>query len=565
MAVKPLNTTPIFASASVYTVGPKVNRPTKSMDLGAGLAAQGHVPGKDFPTASNEFNAWLNVSSLLTDWLHQGSNEKVFDARVVETDAFGRLSASRLDVGGTTATGPSAIFSENTTGAVVQIRNNNGVGEALEIRSESTTAGSPQCITMTNDRTGFASHMVTATITGGSDSLGGASYIVASDRDLANNGIQSRDLSALNTVNSEGTAVEAISRSLPLPAIRALNVEDGGASIKAGYGNEDTTPSNLSGTAIDARGGDGDASFGTIGGHGIYARGGDAADGAFDTAGGHGIFAKGGRNALEPGGYGMFCQSTGENSSALFVEHESTLNNAALAIFRTRDNGADGIFVDCEGTGNALRAYAQGGYGLYLEQSPNTGGRIKPHIGMEPQSEPSFGPDITSAGDLWVQESPSGPHQLRYNPDNTRQFLARYNQPWCSASNFVVGAITPTATTTNLTPLMTLAFTADQVPTENTDVLIEAYGEILPDNPQGGEQLVALEIYDDTAASSVASTTINFGPRSGGNAMLARISRRITIPAGMRSYTLNYNLPATSDSSGNQALNWVFKISPALS
>ena len=92
MATKGSNTKPSFGSDDKYSGGPKVGRPTKSSDFGAALATQGHVPGRDFPTASNEFNAWLNGSSLLTDWLFQGSDQKTTDANVVETDSNGKIS-----------------------------------------------------------------------------------------------------------------------------------------------------------------------------------------------------------------------------------------------------------------------------------------------------------------------------------------------------------------------------------------------------------------------------------------------------------------------------------------
>ena len=536
MATKPSNTTPIFSSDDNYSVGPKVGRPTKSSDFGAALATQGHVPGRDFPTASNEFNAWLNGSSLLTDWLFQGSDQKTTDANVVETDSNGKISTSKFDCGDANLTGPAALFQQNVTGPVVQIINDDGPGEALEIKSMSTTSGSPHSIGITNDRSGFSSHMIIATTTAGPDSLGGASLDVSASRTLATSGIVSRELAALNALNVEGLAVEAIASSILQPAMRALNTRTGGVSLRVGFGNEDTVPSNAAGLAIVSRGGDGDGDFGTSGGHGIDARGGDAINGALDTLGGHGIFAKGGASANQPGGYGVFCQSTGNNSTSMVVEHDSTLNSADLAIFFTRDNNANGIVVTCPGGGNGVQVSAEGGHGLVLQQTPAGGGIIASALSMLSQADPSF----TNPGDIWTTFTASGGgEQLRINTDNTKQYIPRMSNVWCAASSY-----TPAATQVNsstLVDIATLSFAVGQVPNDTGVVIIKAQGGIQSD---GGIQ-VGLAITDETANPGVGIATKTIELPAGTNQREASISFRYTLPAaGGRTFKLQYNLPA---------------------
>ncbi len=554
MPTKPLNNTPIFASDEFYTVGPKVGRLTKSTDLGAALATQGNVPGKDFPTAANEDNAWLNTSSLLTDWLFQGSNQKTDSANVVETDSNGGVNVSKLDCGDTDQTGPAALFQKNITGPVVKIINNDGPGEALEIQSTSTTSGSPESISITNDRSGFSSHMIAASTTAGPDSLGGIFVGVSSSRTLATSSVTSRELAAVNAVNGEGLAIEAIGSSLLQPAMRALNTKTGGVNLRVGFGNEDTVPSNVAGLAIESRGGDGDPEFGNPGGNGLDARGGDAVNGSIDAMGGHGVFAKGGDSANQPGGFGLHCQSTGNNSTSLFVEHESTSNSTDLAIFDTRDNNATAIVVNCPGSGNGLEVRAEGGHGLLIQQTPSGGGVIAAAISLLGQIDPTF----TNPGDIWLTLTGSGGgEQLRINSDGVKQYIPRTANVWCAATTFISSATQVNSAT--LVDIATLSFAIGQIPNDVGTIIIKATGGINGD----GSNEVGLALRDETAATQIHSRTIQLATDGTSDQQVrdATIVFEYVLPAaGARTFKLQYNLPATSTGTFNQALSWLFEI-----
>lgn len=552
MATKPLNSTPIFASDEFYTVGPKVGRLTKSTDLGAALATQGNVPGKDFPTAANEDNAWLNTSSLLTDWLFKGSNQKTTSANVVETDSNGTISASKFDCGDANVTGPAALFRNNITGSAVKIINNDGAGQALEIDSTSTISGSPESIRITNNRSGFSSHMIVADTTAGPDSLGGIGLNVSSSRTLATSNITARELAAVNAVNQEGVAIEAIASSVLQPAMRALNTKTGGVNLRVGFGNEDTVPSNIAGLGIESRGGDGDPDFGTVGGSGLDARGGDAVNGSFDTLGGPGVFAKGGASANQPGGYGLHAQSTGNNSTALFVEHDSTSNSTDLAIFDTRENNANGIVVKCPGAGNAIQVTAEGGHGLLILQKPSVGGVIASALALVSQADPTF----TNPGDMWVTFTGSGGgEQLRINSDGVKQYIPRMSNVWCAATVFVTSATQVNSTT--LVDIATLSFAAGQIPNDVGTIILKATGGIGSD----GGTAVGLAITDETANPGVPIVSKTIDLASGTDNRDASILFEYTLPtAGPRTFKLRYNLPATAGGTFNQAFGWLFEI-----
>lgn len=476
MPTKPTNNTPIFASDAAYSVGPKVGQPTKSADLGATLAVEGHVPGKDFPTSANEFNAWLNACSQLTDWVFKGTSAKDEDAHIVETDSGGVVNALAIDVGNTNSATTSALIRNNVFGNALQIISTDAQQSAVRIDSNNTTTGAPVSLDITNNKTGFASHMIVAVTDGGSDSLGGMRIECSTDRPLNSQSASARTQSAVNAVNDDGTALEAISGG-SLAALVALNIADASPSIRAGFGNEDTTPSNQGGNAIECRGGDGEPGVGIDGGDGINARGGDAVDGTFDTAGGPGIFAKGGASATEPGGPGVYCQSTGTNSVSMVVDHGNASNSADLAQFSTGDNVANGIVVTCDGFGNAAQLHGQAGAGLLIQQTPEGGGTIYPHMTLVPQTAPSIGPDVTDVGDIWVQFETSGPVQMRYQPGATRQFIHRGNQPFCALTHFqatAVGGAAPEGGA--FLEIATFSFASDMRPTETGTVVLKSHG-----------------------------------------------------------------------------------------
>lgn len=555
MATKPANTTPEFASLLNYTKGPKVGQPTKSNDV-AFLVSEGHIPGKQFPTAANEFNKWLNLSSIITGWVFLGSSAKVTEALIVETDANGKINATAIDVGGTASGGIAGVFASNASGEAIKVLANEGIG--IRIDSNNSTTGSPESLKITNTRMNFDASMIDAKTDGGPDSLGGSRLNVNASLLLSTNNITHRRLSALNALNGQGTAVEAISAG-QYPAITALNLSAGRTSIRAGFGNEDISPSNLGGIGIECRGGDGDPSVGLEGLYGIEATGGDAKDGSVNVMGGAAIHARGGLSATMQGGPALFAQSFAAIGNAIVVEHKSSINSSDLAVFRTGDNNANGIVVDHEGFGDGQQIDAQGGNGLKITMTQETGGQIGPALALRPQNAPN----VQADGDVWSPNaSGSGSNHLQYRSSGLDTYVQRTVNPWCAGSTYINGGQIVNSDT--FVDIGTLSFNAAQRPVDTGTVLIRASGGIQNDATDNSQ--VSLRFTDETAAPGVSIKAVQFQldltPGGGlGNPRPAQLFFEYTLPAaGPRTFKLQFNLPNGTNATQNIAQNWLFEV-----
>ncbi len=114
-----------------WTTGPFIGSPVKS-DPGVGIAADGHRPGSNFPTAAEHENfQQFQVTKWVRDWLFAGSSLGLPDAHIVETNATGRATLHGLDVDnnndetafnvrGVNTLAPTALFFCDTGATVVQ-------------------------------------------------------------------------------------------------------------------------------------------------------------------------------------------------------------------------------------------------------------------------------------------------------------------------------------------------------------------------------------------------------------------------------------------------------------
>lgn len=131
MATKPVTLPQAWGVGPNWTTGPFIGSPVKS-DPGVGIAADGHRPGSNFPTAAEHENfQQFQVTKWVRDWLFAGSSLGLPDAHIVETNATGRATLHGLDVDnnvdetalnvrGVNTLAPTALFFCDTGATVVQ-------------------------------------------------------------------------------------------------------------------------------------------------------------------------------------------------------------------------------------------------------------------------------------------------------------------------------------------------------------------------------------------------------------------------------------------------------------
>lgn len=97
MAVKPLVQPEIWASNALYTTGPFIGSASKVVPA-AGIAAEGHRPGANFPTPAEYENSQQNAITLLSQWTFAGSFAGGADAHICEVDSSGEGQVERWRV-----------------------------------------------------------------------------------------------------------------------------------------------------------------------------------------------------------------------------------------------------------------------------------------------------------------------------------------------------------------------------------------------------------------------------------------------------------------------------------
>lgn len=367
MATKPLTLPEAWATNDLYTTGPFIGQPGKS-DPGGPIAAEGHRPGKLYPTAAEHENFQQNqITQWIRDWLYLGSSAGASDAHLVETTATGRTSLTGLNVTNTISESGvisitngnllPAFFGRNEVGPVYRAITINGPGPAYRCDLAATATG--VLANMTGSSTGIAVNMTA--VTGGS----GAGLSVTGNATTTRDGV---------FVSMQGTA----------KAIEALS--ENGSTILAS--------ANGSGTAVSAN-----------------STGGIAVTGSTNS----------GPRAADFSGLG--------NADGVRIQ---TLDGDGLEIITDSGLGGsilsstgDGLRVQAQGagfgvsaitqSGPALQANSISGYGADIISNSGTGARIVSLSGNGAviSSQDVFGATIDSTNFVGAQiETVNGPYAV---------------------------------------------------------------------------------------------------------------------------------------------------------
>lgn len=190
MATKPVVQPEAWATNALYTTGPFIGSASKVVPA-VGIAAEGHRPGANFPTAAEHENSQQNRLTALARWVFLGTFNTTANAHVVETNALGRagvhgltvadlIDETAVDITGANTLTPT-ILATCLTGATVfqsETGNTAGTGFAAQTKAGAATGfaafmlGSPAgargvritadaatagtCISATTAGTGFA-------------------------------------------------------------------------------------------------------------------------------------------------------------------------------------------------------------------------------------------------------------------------------------------------------------------------------------------------------------------------------------------------------------------------
>jgi hypothetical protein len=289
MATKPSTIPRVWASSALYTNGPFIGDVMK-VDPGAGIAAAGHRPGANSPTAAEHENYQQNqLTKWVADWLYLGTSGPLATAHLQETDATGRAGIlgvditdpndeTALNVTSANTLAPGSLFTCTTGATAVQaaIGNSTGVGFAAPIGSG---AGA-----------GFVSRMT-------GSAFGAFGVDVSADNATSGYGIKTAHAGT-------GYALEAVSTG-PLPAV---NITTSTTSTTAAFITGGSTRALLATSATTA--------------------GTDAIHGALNAANTTGKAIRAYMAAAATSASrGFYCLATG---SGVAAEFSAPLNNALI-------------------------------------------------------------------------------------------------------------------------------------------------------------------------------------------------------------------------------------------
>lgn len=541
MATKPSLQPEIWASALLYSSGPKAGQPTKATSE-SGAAPEGHKPGPTEPTTANEFNVFENKMSLLARWVFEGRFDKMADAHVVETDGLGLLSARAADLGDPTQPGPSLLVINSNTDWAQRI----DIIDADGLRILGTYAPGEEhqlmLVTTSMDNTSqFPAIRVTSA---GIPSCGGVEISMA-----ASGVYDGEDLrSALNVYNTGGTGAQIRNQNTVLPALRVLGREDDATSAQFGHGSSEAgSKKNLDGTAIDCRGGDADGtSLKSNAGTGGLFQGGDFTTTGTPKFAGHGIIALSGLTSTSiAGGAAVFAQTVGPRGIAIEASHNDASATLPVIVATTGDNAADGIEVVCEGTGVGIDVIAEGQAGVRITMNANGGGGIGEAILMSLQTQK---PDSPGAGSLWAQQL-TGIPAMRMGVlgatglDGTDYgYVCRTMQAPCYAKTPFVASFVMTGTTTVDQVISgDFSFQTGLLPQQASLVRITLWGRVAQDN--GSATSATFEVRDKTAVGDPAVLSVEINGhnngQSGNDKQSCTFSQEYQLPAaGARTFDL---------------------------
>ena len=397
MATKPTQQPEIWASAVLYASGPKTGQPTKATSE-AGAAVEGHKPGPTEPTTCNEFNVFENKMSLLARWTFAGRFDKMADAHPVETDVNGLLSSRAADFGDPTQPGPSLNVISSGSDWAAKVTASDAPG--LRVQGIHTPEDASQLALITTNQDNAALLAALRVVCTDPNSASGIRIEASTSGTIDGENL----MAALDVANNGGTGVQVRTLGSILPAMRALNREDGGTSARFGYGSLETgSPKNLDGTAIACMGGDADvSSLAARAGSGVLTQGGASVDSEIGKPAGHGLLALSGPTAvLQPGGAAVWAQTVGPRGIAVEASHNSASATLPVVQATTGDNVASAFKADVTGTGNGLEIVAEASPGVQIQMNAAGGGGLAAAVRAEAQGALTTAP---FPGDIWCEQ-----------------------------------------------------------------------------------------------------------------------------------------------------------------
>ena len=557
MATKPLEQPEIWASALLYSSGPKAGQPTKATSE-SGAAPEGHKPGPTEPTTANEFNVFEFKMSLLARWVFEGRFDKAADAHPVETDTLGLLSARAADFGDATQPGPSLLVSHSNTDWAQRI----DVIDADGLRLLGTyAAGVEKQLVLVNTSMDNTSQFPAVRVTSsGIPSCGGIEVSMA-----ASGVINGEDLRAsLNVYNTGGTGAQVRTQDTILPALRVLARENDATSAQFGHGSSEAgSKKNLDGTAIDCRGGDADGtSLKSNAGTGGLFQGGDFTTVGTNKFAGHGIIALSGLTSTSiAGGAAVFAQTVGPRGIAIEASHNDSGATLPVITATTGDNAADGIEVVCEGTGVGIDVLAEGQAGIRITMDLNGAFDIGEAILMTLQVQP---PTSVSAGSLWAEQN-TGIPAMRMGvlgaaglDGSGYGYVRRTMQAPCYAHTPFIASFVMTGSPTDQVISGDFTFQAGLLPQQASLVVIRLWGRVSQDNTAATS--ATFEVRDKTVGGDPAVLSVEINTRdsteTGQDKHSCTFSQLYQLPAaGARTFDLVWS--GTVGSASGDFRGWV--------
>ncbi len=174
MPTKPI-TTFTLATDATFSSGPASGLSTRII---LPSLLQGHIPGTGAAAEHANYVGGI-TGDWISDWLFLGTSAADEDAHIVETDSDGLASATRINVGGSTAGGavPSIEATGPSTGDAPAIEANftTGPNNGLRVTRSSSTAGSAALVQSTDSSGNVLTVISAGTNTGAGLSVTGQS------------------------------------------------------------------------------------------------------------------------------------------------------------------------------------------------------------------------------------------------------------------------------------------------------------------------------------------------------------------------------------------------------
>ena len=487
MPTVPAAAPPLWSSDDDYTNGPDALTPTKVDSTS--FAAEGHVPGKDFPTPGQIQNDWQFKSSEVSIFGFDSitalaTPAATNDPRHVTTDSNGKAGVSRLEItGNPSQSGPSLDIKDSSTSDPAAIIRDggdpNGDSQAML-----------ECLALGNLSLGYAIKVDSRTNPGARKS--GIQLLLKDHNELAGLHI-SVDGFALGT----GRALLAQGGGLGVGSDPFAAAEQEAVS----FSNE-----NQEGIVLKIA----DQTLLGTGARIIAVEGGD---GTATVLGGDAISARGGANLGAGAGYAIRGYPQSNLKSVIFAE---TLDTALIDTPAIQGVGT--------GSGIGVRGDSARGFALYGKATDDLSGSFGVSLHLAPQTFlPNASADTT--GNVWMTGiSGGGQVDMRVQQGLTadgKRWVSSYRRAFTrlafnnpSLLSNTLGIATPT------TILSGLAFSNGNEPVASHDVIVEFTCQISRDtvvalDTDSDNLAITFLFFDDTVSTTIAAHTVTIAMPSG--------------------------------------------------